>query len=190
MDQIKEKYQKEIDEVGDCMLSCMNATEVIESHDAMGIGLSIKRPEAAIADPTRLEILDIYPTYLSVDSFLESAKFKLMNSQGQAQNVHGGFSGKGHEDNTNNKGAQLAMGVGRENLTGLLPLYLFKDHWAIARRRMQPILGFMCCLDILGYQGEQYFTVPFSVLATALFKVKKEPNDVNKRMLAQIELTC
>jgi len=76
------------------------------------------------------------------------------------------------------------MGVGRENLTGLLPLYLFKDHWAVARRRMQPILGFMCCLDILGYQGEQYFTVPFSVLATALFKVKKEPNDVNKRMLA------
>jgi len=28
------------------------------------------------------------------------------------------------------------MGVGRENITGVLPLALFDDHWKIAKRKM------------------------------------------------------
>ena len=46
------------------------------------------------------------------------------------------------------------MGLGRENITGVLPLALFDQHWGIAKRKMQPILGFMCTLDILGYNSE------------------------------------
>lgn len=76
--QIAAEHQVTIAEVGDCMLSCQNTVETMESQDCMGIGLSIQRPEAAIADPSRLQVTDIYPTYLSTDSFLESAKFKLM----------------------------------------------------------------------------------------------------------------
>ena len=53
--------------------------DALESGDCFGIGLSINRPEAAIADPSRMVVLDIVPTYLTVDSFLESAKFKLLN---------------------------------------------------------------------------------------------------------------
>jgi len=48
----------------------------------MCIGLDIQRPEAAIADPSRLIIKDIFPTYLSADSFLESAKFKIQEKAG------------------------------------------------------------------------------------------------------------
>jgi hypothetical protein len=81
-------------------------------------------------------------------------------------------------------------GLGRENITGLLPLSLFNEHWAISRRKMQPVLGFMCTLDILGYNTEQYFIIPFSVLSCALFKVKMNDNDINKRMLKQILETC
>lgn len=67
---------------------------------------------------------------------------------------------------------------------------LFKEHWAIARRKMQPLLGFMCTLDVLGYSAEQYFTIPFTVLSTALFKVKQNPTEINKRMLDHIKDTC
>jgi len=28
------------------------------------------------------------------------------------------------------------MGIGRENITGLLPLFLFKEHWFIAKRKI------------------------------------------------------
>ena len=43
----------------------------------MCIGLSIARSEAAIMDPTKLVIHEVYPAYMSLDSFLESAIFNL-----------------------------------------------------------------------------------------------------------------
>jgi hypothetical protein len=43
------------------------------------------------------------------------------------------------------------MGVGRENITAVLPLYLFKEHWLIAKRKSAPVFGFICTLDIMGY---------------------------------------
>lgn len=43
----------------------------------MCIGLSIKRSEATISDPTKLIIAEVYPVYMSLDSFLESAIFNL-----------------------------------------------------------------------------------------------------------------
>jgi len=51
----------------------LNVVECIQEQDCMCIGLSIQRPEAAIADPTRLIINDIYPTYVTANSFLDSA---------------------------------------------------------------------------------------------------------------------
>ena len=164
----------------------MNPVEALESGDCFGIGLSVHRPEAAIADPSRVVVKDIVPTYLTVDSFLESAKFKLQNNYGPDQNVHGGFNGK----DAKAQNAQVALGVGRENITGLLPLYLFNEHWAVAKRKMQPLLGFMCTLDVLGYSSEQYFTLPFTVLCTALTKVEQNPSDINKKMLGQVLATC
>lgn len=150
----------------------------------MCIALSVERPEAAIADPGRLIIRDIYPTYLTADSFLESAQFKIdaagPAAVGQSQ-AHGGFKeGKG----------ELAMGLGRESVTGIMPLYLFPEHWNIAKRRIQPVYGFMCTLDVMGYSSEQFFTVPFLVLLKAMLKASKEPTEVNRRILEQVERTC
>jgi hypothetical protein len=86
-----------IEEVGDCILSCLNPIEAIEAGDCFGISLCIQRPEAAVVDPSRLIIIDIVPTYMTVDSFLESAKFKLMNNYGDDKNVHGGFTSKAND---------------------------------------------------------------------------------------------
>ena len=100
----------------------MNTIEALEEQDCMCIGLSVKRPEAAIADSSRLIINDIYPTYITAESFLQSAQFKIQNSLGDGSLAHGGFDIK-HKD------ASLALGIGRENITGVLPLFLFKEHW-------------------------------------------------------------
>jgi hypothetical protein len=48
----------------------------------MCIALNVVRPEAAIADASRLIIKDIYPTYMTSESFLESAKFKITGAGG------------------------------------------------------------------------------------------------------------
>lgn len=53
----------------------------------MCLGLDVGRSEAAIADPTRLLIKDIIPTFMTADSFLDSATFKI-NKDAMA---HGGF---------------------------------------------------------------------------------------------------
>ena len=118
----------------------------------MCIGLEISRSEATICDPSRLIIHDVHPTFISLDSFLESSIFNLKCNQ----EASGGFD--------YDKQGELAIGAGRESISGALPLFLFKEHWMIAQRKAQPLFGFMCTLDPLGYQSAQYFTVPFLVL--------------------------
>jgi len=55
----------------------MSTIEAMQEADCMCISLTIQRPEAAIADASRLVIIDIIPTYISAESFLQSAQFNL-----------------------------------------------------------------------------------------------------------------
>jgi hypothetical protein len=75
-------------------------------------------------DPTKLIVRKIVPTFMSLDSFIESSIFNLKKNQDAA----GGFDYK-------NQG-QLAIGLGREPISGVFPLYLFKEHWEIAKRKL------------------------------------------------------
>jgi len=77
MDKLREKYKKIAEEIGDCCLSCNDVFDAMEDGDAMCIGLDIDRPEAAIADASRLVIKRIVPTYATVESYLQAAKFKM-----------------------------------------------------------------------------------------------------------------
>lgn len=51
-----------------------------------------------------------------------------------------------------NQPGALAKGVGNEDINAVFPLFLFKEHWDIARRRAAPLYGLMCTADIMGYQ--------------------------------------
>jgi hypothetical protein len=68
-----------------------------------------------------------------------------------------------------------------------MPLYLFSEHWNIAKRKVQPVYGLMCTLDVMGYSSEQFFTVPYLVLLKAMLNAEKDPSEVNKRILEQVE---
>ena len=98
------------------------------------------------------------------------------------ENAHGGFGGQVE--------GQLAIGIGRENISGVMPLYLFKEHWQLAKLKAPPALGLMCALDVMAYQSDQLYIIPFLVLMKAIEKVKKEPSEVNKNMLKHIKQTC
>jgi len=50
----------------------------------------------------------------------------------------------------------------------LLPLFLFQEHWELAKRKVQSLFGFMCTLEPLGYASNQFFVIPYLVLAKAL----------------------
>ena len=109
----------------------------------------------------------MYPVYMSMDSFLESSIYHLRMNEDAA----GGFDLK--------EEAKLAVGAGRENISGLLPLYLFKEHWEIAKFKYQPLFGFMCTLEPLGFAPSQYFVVPFLVLSKIMQKSLTEPSESN-----------
>lgn len=91
MDKIEKKYRELSDLIGNCPLTVCDTIEAVDNCDCMAIGLSVRRPEAAIADPSRLIIDDIFPTYVSGEGFLDSAKFKLENS---GTDSIGGFKGR------------------------------------------------------------------------------------------------
>lgn len=161
---LTEQHKELIDFIGPCPLSCYDLMEAISVGDCMCLCLDIGRSEAAIADPSRLVIKDIIPTFMTSDSFLDSATFSL----GRDDEAHGGFKVS--------QTGKLAMGLGRENVTGVLPLYLFKEHWEVARRKAPPIFGFMCTLDIMGYASSQYFTIPYLVLLECMKKNSESGN--------------
>lgn len=81
-------------------------------------------------------------------------------------------------------------GNAREEITGAMPLYLFPEHWQVAKRNIQGLFGFMCTLDVMGYAASQYYTVPYLVLAKMAKKVKEDPSEVNQRMFKYIQETC
>ena len=110
----------------------------------MCLSLDIERSEGCIADPTLLKIKNIIPSFMSSDAFLDSSTFTLKKDE----TAHGGFSGNPLKD-----APALAQGLGRESITGVLPLFLFREHWDIARRRSPPIYGLMCTLDVMGFSS-------------------------------------
>ena len=136
----------------------------------MCLALDVGRSEAAIADPTKIVIKDIIPYFITADSFLDSSIFYLKKDE----DAHGGFD-------ANNQG-QLVVGVGRESITGVLPLYLFEEHWEVARRKNPPIFGQMCTLDVMGYVDSQLFTVPYLVLCKSLEKADIEKKEIYTRI--------
>jgi len=97
--------------------------------------------------------------------------------------AHGGFD--------KNKQAELIVGAGRESISGAFPLFLFKEHFNIARKKIPQILGFMCTLDPLGYNKAQFFTVPFLVLHRAFIDYASDKtSEIKKLILKQVYKVC
>ena len=177
-EKIASENQDIINTIGDWPLTCLNALEAIKEGDWLGICLDVARSEAAIADPSQLIVRDVIPTFMSCSAYMDSAAFNLERES----TAHGEFDTKSQ--------GNLAMGLGRENVTGILPLYLFNEHWEIAKRTIPSIFGFMCTLDIMGYSDDQYFIIPFTVLYRCLEKVNESPTDMNKTILSLVKQTC
>lgn len=54
MSELRDKHSKIIEEVGMCSFSVADSLEALEESDFMCVGLKVNRPEAAIADPSKL----------------------------------------------------------------------------------------------------------------------------------------
>jgi hypothetical protein len=152
----------------------------------MCIGLEVERSEACIAEPSLLKIKQIIPTFFSAESFQDQAIFSLKADP----NAHGGFSNNKHPQQQIEGAGGLAQGLGRESVNAVLPLFLFKEHWDIARRRSPGLFGLMCTADVMGYAANQLLMVPFKILLRSIYDHQQKPTEMNKKIYDMILDTC
>ncbi|PKK71641.1 hypothetical protein RhiirC2_744260 [Rhizophagus irregularis] len=162
-----------------CTISTDNYIEVMKEGECMCLTLDVGRSEAAIADPSQISIKKINQTLMSSGAFLNSVTFAL-NDKSSVESVHGGFQKESIS-------ASIFKGLARENITGILPLYINEKHWSIAREKIKPIMGYLVTLDIFGYAYSQISTVPYLVLSRALGDTSSE---FKRRQAKWILETC
>jgi len=173
------KYADLIDKIGCCALTCYNFVEAMKDEDCLCITFDMNRPEIAIADVTRITIKKIYPTIMSARAFMDSAKYALNKNSGAS----GGFS-------TETQGS-IVKGIGSENITAVLPIYICKEHWDIASLLMKPILGWDITLDPVGYSYFQKKVVPFMLLTHAMkSRIDAPGSEFNNRVYELLLETC
>ncbi|KAG0002662.1 hypothetical protein BGZ79_002546 [Entomortierella chlamydospora] len=161
-----------------CAFSTNNFIEALRDGDCLCMTLDVSRSPGAIADPSQLVIKSIFPTFLTSSMFTLALGHSL--SQNSPEDVHGGFD--------RNIDASIAPGVAQESITAVLPLYINKEHWQVAKLRMKPILGYVVTLDATGYTYSQSITVPFLVLIKALESYPM--TEFNQRQIKLILETC
>jgi hypothetical protein len=156
---------KESLQVFKCPLSVTNWAEMVRDKNSIGFGVSMSRSQAAIADPSQIRIHDVTTTLMCVESFLNTAQYKMEEldmGDGDQKTIHGGFGAS-----KQNSGSVIE-GLGREHINGLIPLYIHKDHWAIAKQDLKPLFGWMATLDVFGYNYQQIVSIPMAVLGQFL----------------------
>lgn len=75
-------------------------------------------------------------------------------------------------------------------MNAVLPLYLFKEHWEIARRRAPGLFGLMCTLDVMGFAQSQQFQVPLKILLRTIYDCQQKPTEMNLKIHELILDTC
>ncbi|KAI8914046.1 hypothetical protein DFJ77DRAFT_541713 [Powellomyces hirtus] len=87
--------------------------------------------EYTILDPTQLVIDHVGPSFMTAVTFFETIAVA-------KRYAHAG-----------------------ENVNAVIPLWLSDEHWKVVKIKVKMVVGYTCTLDVLGYTGSQYTTVPF-----------------------------
>lgn len=157
-----------------CFMSTANWDELARDADCVCLALDITRSTNTGLDPTLLTIKAVGPSFISVEEYFKSTTYALDHTQYPSE-VHGGLDrGNG----------QVVPGVARESITGAMPLYINEEHWSVAKHWNKLVMGWMTCLDILGYASVQATTIPFMVLK------KLRETLPNSDLVGLVESTC
>lgn len=118
---------------GICMLTTFSPLDLICDGDALGIGVRCNVREACIADPTLLQVEYVSSAYFGCDAFIDAAGWSV------------------DQGNTVGYGAatQVVVDNARQNVNGVLPLYLCDEHWDMACNYVRRMCGHLCCKDPL-----------------------------------------
>jgi hypothetical protein len=158
-----------------CFLTFQNAAEAYSDADSMCFTFDCGRSPAAVADPTKVDIKKILPSFITSEGFLDAAKMAGAGSLG---------------DFDKNSQACVITSEGREPISGALPLYINADNWKMAKLNLAPILGLITTCDPLGYSYSQINALYFKALHRAKIQMVTEPSEWITNIYGLIHITC
>lgn len=125
-----------------CMLTCMDVADLLRDGDCLGIGIRATVRETCIVDPTLLKIDGISTSQFGSAAFLEAAEYASKKKSLR------------YGDSTN-----IVVDSSRNEVSGVLPLYLNPTHWKIAKLYLRRMAGHLCCKDpLLGTNRIIFYT--------------------------------
>jgi hypothetical protein len=116
-----------------CHYTLRSCAEALQDGDCFCIGINGSGTDVAIMNPYRYEVLAVTPTLLTYGGFIDAAYYEIKKNPEIIRKFD-----KGMTD-------QLAKGIAREDISGVVPLYLNKDHWNIARHYMDRACAQLIC---------------------------------------------
>lgn len=155
-----------------CCLTCYDFSEALLDQDCLCLTFDVVRTAKSIVQPQSIQIIAIYPTIISANSFLDAVKYSI-------------------DLNFDNKKEHIVKGVAQESINAALPFFLCKDHWLVARLLMDRILGWIVTLDPVGYHYTQKTAVPFLLLEFSLLEAFTKPeSSFHMRYFQNVLDTC
>jgi hypothetical protein len=158
-----------------CFLTVQDPAEAYSEGDSMCFTFDCGRSPAAVADPTKVVIKKILPSFITSEGFMDAAKMAGAGSLG---------------DFNKNSQACVITSEGREPISGALPLYINEENWKMAKLNMPPILGLITTCDPLGYSYSQINALYFKALYQAKIQMETEPSEWISKIYNMIHVTC
>jgi hypothetical protein len=175
--------------IGSCFYSTNDPIELMKDGECLGLCIRMSRTEAAISDPSFIQIKEIGTSYMGSDSFYEAYNQKLNDARDMIKDdpnydpttVHGGFG---------YLSGMVLQGTSREEINAIIPLFLFKEHGKFAMIWMKLLFGLMTTLDPFGYTYEQVLTIPFLAYSKAARDYTETPSEHNEFIATLLFCTC
>lgn len=143
-----------------CFITLSPWYELVKNGDMLCMTGFMARSEVAIADPSKIRFLNVYPMInnMSFSTFQDELLVKLDRNLKHEDQVHGGFT----FNFKNNSGVVTALS--NQNINFVYPLYICKEHWDVAKYLIKRNLGWMATLDWAGSDFQQMKTIPFTIM--------------------------
>lgn len=156
------QYKGDVEKYGECILTTRNWLEALGDGDCFCITFHLDRPQNLLGDALEIKIKKINTTMITCDAFVDSALFETKAGQiiqGGRNYQHGEMPAAA---------SSLVKGLPNEIINGVLPIFINKDHWQVAKLRIKQMVAWDITVDVLGFMPSQLYTFPFAILARAI----------------------
>jgi hypothetical protein len=151
------------DDAPSCYITLNNWAELVDEGDCLCMSGFMSRSEVAIAAPHMIKFSKLYPmtNCLSFGTFQDTLMVQLDNKMKYEDQVTGGFK---FQFNPNRKNDGVLTALQNQMINFVMPLYICKEHWAVAKLYIERNFGWMATLDWAGGDFLQLKTIPFVML--------------------------